>query len=414
MIRSTFNERRLARRNGFVLLSVIFAMTVMSILALAALTTAGDEFRASRALRESGAALYVAEAGLNEVLPACTDTLYGSLTPGDSVDLGSRTLPNGSTYQAMLRRTDRGTGQLMFLLTVRGRGARGLAGQRELHLVLRRPNLLPSTAFTIGGNIRANSEMNIEGACGGMHVNGWLDQNGTVVVDGDLSLTDSLIGNGAIEDTLGNPVIVTEGADSVELPQLDPMDYCGEADYILRGGYVITVGSPLDSTELLGPKVLGWTYDHSQDVYTVDTSVGVPGTVCTLGNVKVMGKTIPPLPLSVLATGSVEVGNSLITADHSDGLLIVAGGDVVMNGIGEVGVDNFSGLIYAGSQCELNGNAILGGQLVCRDGPDPVGARDLTTDNAIAGGPTIRFDCITTLIANALTPLRRRAWSQSF
>ena len=48
-------------RRGFVLPTVILAITVMSLIAVAALTTATDERRASRATRESTLAMYAAD-----------------------------------------------------------------------------------------------------------------------------------------------------------------------------------------------------------------------------------------------------------------------------------------------------------------------------------------------------------------
>ena len=70
-------------RDGFVLPVVIFTLTIMSVLAITALRTSSDEFRASRGLLESGIALYAAESGLDVVWPTCNYGLVGSLNPGD-------------------------------------------------------------------------------------------------------------------------------------------------------------------------------------------------------------------------------------------------------------------------------------------------------------------------------------------
>ncbi|HEY8831658.1 MAG TPA: PilX N-terminal domain-containing pilus assembly protein, partial [Gemmatimonadaceae bacterium] len=59
-------ELSLWDRRGFVLPTVIFAITIMSVIAVAALSTASDERRASRATRESTLAMYAAEAGLRQ------------------------------------------------------------------------------------------------------------------------------------------------------------------------------------------------------------------------------------------------------------------------------------------------------------------------------------------------------------
>ncbi|HKC81730.1 MAG TPA: PilX N-terminal domain-containing pilus assembly protein, partial [Gemmatimonadaceae bacterium] len=57
-------------RRGFVLPSVIFAITIMSVIAVVALNTATDESHASRATRESTLAMYAAEAGLRQTYGA--------------------------------------------------------------------------------------------------------------------------------------------------------------------------------------------------------------------------------------------------------------------------------------------------------------------------------------------------------
>ncbi len=79
-------------REGFVLPTVIFTMVILGLIGVAALSTANDEHRSSRAMREAGAALYAAEAGASWILrtqvagtKTVLDTLYASMAPGDSV-----------------------------------------------------------------------------------------------------------------------------------------------------------------------------------------------------------------------------------------------------------------------------------------------------------------------------------------
>ncbi len=83
-----------ANRHGFVPPVVIFTIPILALIAVAALPTANDEHRSSRAMRESGAAaLYAAEAGAGLILrtqmagtKTVLDTIYASMAPGDSVD----------------------------------------------------------------------------------------------------------------------------------------------------------------------------------------------------------------------------------------------------------------------------------------------------------------------------------------
>ena len=138
-------------QEGFVLPAVIFSLAIMGLLAVVSLRTANDEHRSSRALRESGVALYAAEAGANvlrgtEIDTSGTklvDSLAATLAEGASVDLGWSTLPSGATYHAVLQRVDLG-GDGMYLLTVEGRGAGPWGGQRAITMALRAPTTTTS------------------------------------------------------------------------------------------------------------------------------------------------------------------------------------------------------------------------------------------------------------------------------
>jgi hypothetical protein len=113
-------------RSGFVLPTVILAITVMSLIAVVALTTATDERRASRATREGTLAMYAAEAGLRQTYgawPAATKLL----NPGDSLDLGWQPLPNKAAYRAVIHRVDKG-GLQEYNVVVQGRRTDPTAG----------------------------------------------------------------------------------------------------------------------------------------------------------------------------------------------------------------------------------------------------------------------------------------------
>lgn len=113
-------------RGGFVLPTVILAITVMSLIAIVALTTATDERRASRASRESTLAMYAAEAGLRQTYGAWPSAAK-LLNPGDSLDLGWQTLPNKAGYRAVVHRVDKG-GLQEYNVVVQGRRTDPTAG----------------------------------------------------------------------------------------------------------------------------------------------------------------------------------------------------------------------------------------------------------------------------------------------
>src|ERR1041384_8708929 len=115
--------------HGFVLPAVLFALIIMTLLMLAAMRLTDDERLSSRAMRETGAALYVAESGLAATLgswPAAAT----ALTPGDSLSLGWITLSNRGSYRAVIHRVDNG-GEKKNAPKNEGEGGRALGGQRK-------------------------------------------------------------------------------------------------------------------------------------------------------------------------------------------------------------------------------------------------------------------------------------------
>jgi hypothetical protein len=108
------------RRDGFVMPTVVFAVAIMSIVAVAALSSASDERRTSRAVRESTVAVYAAEAGLRQTYGNWPVDPVKALNPGDSLDLGWQSLPNNERYRAVIYRMDNG-GLQEYNVVVQGR-----------------------------------------------------------------------------------------------------------------------------------------------------------------------------------------------------------------------------------------------------------------------------------------------------
>ena len=117
----------MVNRKGFVLPTVIFAVTIMSVIAVVTLSTASDERRTSRASRESTLAMYAAEAGLRQTYGAWPVAAVGALKPGDSLDLGWQTLPNKASFRTVIHRVD-GGGLQQYAVIVQGRRTDPTAG----------------------------------------------------------------------------------------------------------------------------------------------------------------------------------------------------------------------------------------------------------------------------------------------
>jgi hypothetical protein len=258
---------------------------------------------------------------------------------------------------------------------------------------------LPLPGVASDGDMLISGTPRIAGDCSGVHANDDLSIGSTPTINGRISASDSAQGSGMARDTTGaaNPTIASQP--KLEIPDLDPADYCGRADYVLRAdGMVVKKGSPdlvLNATSL--PQ-FGWKRSSSSPVvWDLSGALAVNGTVCAEGNVKVSGNAgtdLLPLKMSIIATGSIEVsGNPFMQPSSPDSIMFLAGGDLSISGNPGILNDNFEGLIYSDSQCKISGNPNLEGQIVCQDNPNPAGAVQYADKNEISGNPRIRYSC---------------------
>lgn len=91
------------------------------------------------------------------------------------------------------------------------------------------------------------------------------------------------------------------------------------------------------------------------------------------------------------------------------------GGDLKLAGNSTLDNPNFTGDIYAGSQCEISGAPAVEGQIVCGGEPNPAGVAETVLENRIDGDLAIRYDCPAGgFIAGSLRPLQKRGWRQIY
>ncbi len=149
---------------GFALPGVLLALVLLGAIAVASLMTTGRDRMTGRALRESAKAFYAAEAGANAIIAEWDQAGYDTLLagPGDSLDLGWRTLENSLSYWAMLRRVDGGSVPRFYTISVTGRGLGSLGGQRVVGLVMRTKTLL----FNVQAPMTSISGMTKTGSSG--------------------------------------------------------------------------------------------------------------------------------------------------------------------------------------------------------------------------------------------------------
>ncbi len=422
---------RLAHRDGFVIPMIIFALVVMGTVAVAAMLTAGDEQRASRAVHESGAAFYAAEAGLNQEWATWDDTLVAGLDPGDTLDLGWQTLDNGASYQAMIQRYDNDWSgmQTLFALTVEGRGAGPAGGQRVLSMALAAtPAAVAAWGVVSGSDIKIGGHPEILGPNGALLVNGDIVVTGgaSPIFDQCVGATGMIINEANITCGSGSP---TEGADPVVIPTVDIPSYEAQADFVMRAdGQILNVATttlypgcaPWPACTANGypggtPVWGGWVFsckagectftqkdlasDFPSGLYYFETNVfyGASGDAA----------------ISIVSEMSVKMNQDGNLTAAVPGALLIGGGDVVLNGKAGLTLDD--GCIYAGRYFRINGQADINGCVVGADLPLPPGADGLTTESRISGNGRITVGGETPwddTVQMVIRPLSSRAWGQ--
>ena len=255
-------------------------------------------------------------------------------------------------------------------------------------------------AMASNGSLKINGNPFILGACGGAHANNIVIVSGTPTVQTQISASDSVEVSGTINQAGGGQSTPLNHQPPVDIPHMDAMDYCDTADFILRAnGDFVTVGPPMVIEEADDVPVNGWQMGSNNPVeWNLSGNATLPGSYCIEGNAVISGNPEGPggtaLPLSLFVDGSVQYsGNPKITAAHPVGALIMANGDVAVSGNFEGSADNYDGFIYAQSQCQINGNPNIAGQIICKDDPNPANAKEFVSENGISGNPNIQYDC---------------------
>ncbi len=412
-----------SNETGIALLAVLLAMALLTAIGVALTAIGIVEYRTSRNHRSATRALLLADGGATHALAlmrgsmagySYTNVLVGADgTPGtdddglligfDGLDAGDALPdtgilleqgrysvrivnddldPSGDPYQDTNNR---------FMALCQGETPDG--GMAEVRIMLAAPSY---PAIATNGDLYLPGSPKVLGPCGGIHANKVIAVSGHPVVNGNVTATDNVLVSGTIYDPYGD-VVTPQYGPPIDIPQYNPLDFCGAADVVLRDGKLFVMGPPDAEFSISGGKKLGWQYDASTNTYELSAKDAVEGTACVHGNVKVignLGEPGDPFRISLLATGSVAIGGiPVIEPDHPEDILVMAGGDVQAGGNASSYDPYFKGMLYAGSQCQVNGNPVIDGNLLCYDAEDPFASVDLFDDNKINGIPTITYDC---------------------
>lgn len=402
-------------RRGIALATAIFALLVVTILALGIWTMAEINTVSSVNRQDATKAMGLAEAGVAHALSVLSNDLgtipgtwllLGSdsaastaddgllvdfgLASSDQIPASGYATQGGRYYVTLLDDPGETDGDPLAdgnsFIIARCTGVTDDGGSATVDV--RIGAAIPAVA--VNGDLTISGNPSILGPCGSAHANGTITVTGNATVQTGISATGTVVG--AVSDTSGAALVPTNGARELDIPNLDPLDYCGDADYILReNGWLVRTSVP-DSVYAGGGPQNGWRLTSTSPVQWVTSGPSASaGTYCAYGNVRIT--TNLNGDYTFLATGSVRfTGTPHISSAHPDGILIMSGGDVVMTGT-PLGGDAYDGMVYAQSQCLVSGNLTASIQLLCNDQLENPGANNLVPVSTISGNATITFDC---------------------
>ena len=272
-------------------------------------------------------------------------------------------------------------------------------------------------AVVVDGNLSIGGSVELLGTCGGVYANGVVDVTSLVVEQSVIS-SDTVRVSGTIEDPDGDTVTPLVDQPIIDLPTYNLWDTCAGATYILgTDGYITTVATGARTSASSGHGAFGWVRKTvaGTTAWELVANQVVEATFCVKGNAKMdgnLGTDVDPFSITVYATGGITAtGNLVIEPHHDSGYLLMAKGDLKIAGnVSGASPDLTSGILYAGSQCNLSGNPHLAAQLSCADGPDPAGAANYAPSNSISGNVQFTYAC------PPVGSLTRRAiaWYQRF
>jgi len=417
-----------ADRRGVALPSAMFALVAMTVLLAGIFVFADLQAKAVRNRERANRAQHVAEAGVNHALgllrgslksKSFTQILRGAdnatgsaltqaddslfinwpgLAAGDQIPLAGQAY-QGHTYFVTvaddpLDSDGNPKADMNGRVRIWCRGVTSDGSTAEVQAIV---GAVPQPGIAADGNLTIGNSNVISGACGGIHANGNLGTvGGGPTINGPASATGTVSGSYTLPNSSPAPQI--PGAPEVPIPDLNPMDFCAGAEFnltVVGGVGFVQTGAGIPVAAPSG----GWSWNNGTQTWTPAITPLLPaaGTYCVQGNVWIsgnIGSSAAPKQMSILATKSIRVeGTPYLKADHDEGLLFMAGGDIYIAGNPAAGAISYQGTMYAGAQCTGTGNATAIAQLLCANGAQPAGAIDWSPTNVVSGNFNLTFDC---------------------
>jgi hypothetical protein len=288
-----------------------------------------------------------------------------ALVAGDQIPLAGKTF-GGGTYFVSVRDDSADTDgnpsvDMNGRIRVRCRAVTSDGAAAEINAIV---GSVPMPGVVTDGSTEISGKPAISGACGSMHNNGSVTGGGEPTATAGASAT-GVIGPGTLAPQ-------TEGAPPMFVPDLLPSQHCPATATIV----------PVIGTSPWKP-----ASTIAAGTYCITANVAGGGNVELDQDFASSGA---KRAVTIIAAGSIKVSaKPMMKAHHPDGILLLAGGDLNIQGDFEG-----EGVLFGGGQCYISSKPIITGQLICKN-KSPHPGENSVPANLISGDATIIFDCST-------------------
>ncbi|MDP1568883.1 MAG: hypothetical protein Q8L86_02680 [Vicinamibacterales bacterium] len=255
---------------------------------------------------------------------------------------------------------------------------------------------ITNPALLVAGDLSISGSIDITGSRGNVHANGDMTiSGGGWSISGDATAAGTFT---AGQDNTGG--VQGGGRPSVTVPHIDANDYLELATHILHADGTLTTVAGAPACTLVN---CGWSFSGGTWSITGNgNGAADSGTFFVEGNATISGNPSAggtgqnrvALPLSVIATGSIQVTGTPTLRPHNGlALQFVTNGDLVVSGNADLDNTIVEGQSLVREQILISGNPDLRGQIIVQDFRDcGDSCSSVVTANAITGNMGIIYD----------------------
>jgi len=244
---------------------------------------------------------------------------------------------------------------------------------------------LSNPAILVNGDLVVTGNIGVSGLSANVHANGDMAISGnSAAVDGAATAVGTFTAN----NNWHAGGAQGGGRPTVNVPNINALDYLSHADYILKADGTKT----LPNGAVCGAPCSQWTM--SGGMWRITGNSANDGTFFSYAPVHISGSpgsAKAPKSLSVIATGSIEIsGSPYFKPENSAKLQFVTDGDLTISGnVDADDVTSVEGQILVREQIKISGNPDIQGQIIAQNVPSVSTA---VTDNTISGHAHVLYN----------------------